>query len=181
MDYNKLWPVEQLLQWLHNCNTKKFCAIPNVALPTLLALAKYADNDTWKCHPSYATLANVTMKHRTKIIEHVKLLESANIIKIEKSNNASNKYTICTENLWKDGAICKVIHKITKKVVAKRYPPSSETLPPQSRFATRTTHLTTHLNKKNGFVEKKMNNEMHSVVQEWGPGHPSWDNLYGEK
>ena len=164
MDNNKLWPLEQLLLWLHKCNTKKYCAIPRKAFPTLIGLLKFADNQTWECNPSFASLENVTMQSNKTIERHTELLEKAKIITIAKTLHMNNEYKIHMENLWISGAFCELLPS------KRRYPTVKMTVPYRQNDG-RTSSLTSYRTKKQSNYQKK-DQELKSIVPDWCPPEP---------
>lgn len=154
----RLWPVEQLLEWLDTCD-KKYCNIPPNTLPTLIAILKFADNNTWIAWPSLPRISNITGKNERTTVRNILLLERKNIIttkiRFDKYGDRDNNlYTIHPENFWKVGAKC----LYPRGKMSLRY----------GQNVTLTTHSTTQKTKKRSLPkEQNKNANVESQSTSW--------------
>jgi hypothetical protein len=103
----KLWPVEQLLEWV-NKSSSKFLNVTGSEFLVLIALAKHCDSN-WTCFPSISVIANLCFKERKHLEDVLDRLVKKNILlKKERytkdGDRDTNQYTILVDNLWKVGA-----------------------------------------------------------------------------
>lgn len=151
MSKNQLWPVEQLLDWIHRLKSPQSLNIKSTELSTIIAILKFADNSTWKSHPSIQSIANVSLKDKKSVEDTIKRLVEKNILKItirytKDGDRDSNEYQFIVDNLFKVGAFSPLPWGLIRPYG-------------RGKFAPLTTKETTykHKKKENHFLEKSQN------------------------
>jgi hypothetical protein len=171
MDNTKLWPVNQLLDWIDRSNSK-FLNLTSSELIVLLSLLKFCD-PKWICHPGVSRIANLCGKDKKHVEDILKRLALKKIISIKErytkeGDRDSNQYKISVDNLWKVGANSPLRW-------GQIYPDG------RGRSTPLTINLTNHVTKKKGASrglqpkKPKKPQEIRQLAKEWGPGHPDYD------
>jgi len=156
----KLWPVNQLLDWLSKIETK-FVRVKSNDLTVLIAILKFANNESLDCWPSIEKIARITLKSKIRVRDVIKrLIKLKILVSTERysieGDRDSNMYKYNPNMLWEVGAICS-LPWITN--VAHR---RLQTLP-------LTTNTTNHVTKKHLASQKynqKQTQPMASVTSQ---------------
>jgi Helix-turn-helix domain len=156
---NKLWPTQQLLEYLDTAQ-KGHILINSTQRLILLALLKFADNDTLICYPSIPRIVNLTGLDIRNVQRNIKEMQKMCIIKIQSRKNTegdpdTNKFEIDLNKIWKEGAYMPIKNHFGRQgVVAHRHQGGGAPPPGWWRTATLTTALTTHVTKKQRYAQK---------------------------
>lgn len=146
----KLWPVNQLLQYLDS-EESHFIVLKPTQRIILIAILKFADNQMYISHPSLTRLCRITGLNRSTIKRNIRQMEKMGVIKTmprkdKHGDPDTNSYKFFVDKIWMVGAFC-------------AYPARTVHLP-WVRSAPLTNQLTTHStkNKKKDSIGQKTKN-----------------------
>jgi DNA-binding transcriptional ArsR family regulator len=138
---------------------ERFCWIQNEILENdnlngqdimvYLALARYANNDTQTCYPSYNKLCKIARVSRPTISKALKTLEECGIISVERSANKVNHYCLLhIHSSGKDSLLVKKSNGTGKKEIPQVVKMRN------TNYTNITNTNLTKLNGYKGFVKK---------------------------